>query len=47
MKCMQNPVTGEIVRVTDKEAKRLYSYGWKYIPKEVWKKLRVKALAKA
>lgn len=48
MKCIQNLNTGEIRRVTDKEAKRLKASGqvmtnnspWVYAPKKFWKATR-------
>jgi len=38
MKCLRNPVSGEICRVTETEAKRLASYGWEYITKGEYKR---------
>lgn len=37
MKCLRNPMTGEVRRVSDKEARHLASYGWTYTTKSVWK----------
>lgn len=38
MKCVRNPATNEIKRVTETEAKRLASYGWQYITKGEYKR---------
>lgn len=37
MKCVKNPMTGEVRRVADDEAKRLAYFGWEYISKTEWK----------
>jgi hypothetical protein len=42
MKTIKNIKTGEIKRVTDKEADDKVKYGWEYTPKSEWKSLRPK-----
>lgn len=37
MKCLRNPLTGEVKRVQDPEASRLARYGWHYVTKSVFK----------
>ncbi len=37
MKCMMSVDNKHIKRVTDKKAAELYSDGWRYIAKSVWK----------
>ena len=37
MKCMMSVDKKHIQRVTDDKASELYSEGWRYIPKSVWK----------
>lgn len=39
MKCMLNPISGEIKRVLEHEAKHLASYGWRYLSKEQYKSM--------
>ncbi len=38
MKCMKNPITGEIKRVTEAEARKLARYSWVYVSKGEWKR---------
>lgn len=39
MKCIRNPITGELRRVTEYEAKaKFLPYGWVYASKGEWKK---------
>jgi len=50
MKCLLNPVSGEVKRVPDSEARYLASYGWVYIPKAKYRDLmgqRTKLVLKA
>lgn len=37
MKCVQNPISLEIKRLTEYEAKKLVAYGWVYISKGAYK----------
>ena len=37
MKCIKNSKTGDIQRVSDKEAYNMVGNTWKYIPKSEWK----------
>ena len=38
MKCVRNPTTNEIKRVTETEAKRLVAYGWQHATKGEYKR---------
>lgn len=38
MKCLRNPVTGELKRVHDHEARKMASYGWLYVTKGEYKR---------
>lgn len=38
MKCLRNPITDEVRRVSDPEARHLASFGWVYVPKSVYKR---------
>ncbi len=38
MKCLRNPITGELKRVSEPEGRRLAAYGWTYVPKGEWKR---------
>ena len=37
MKCLKNVKSGEIIRVSDKQAHQTAGNQWKYIPKSEWK----------
>jgi len=39
MKCIKNSKTGDIQRVSDKEAYNMVGNTWKYIPKSEWKEV--------
>lgn len=47
MKCLRNPIDGQIRRVQPPEGRKLASYGWEYVPKSVWKASVRPDLAKA
>lgn len=38
MKCLRNPMTGELKRVPEHEARKLAAYGWTYVTKGEWKR---------
>jgi len=38
MKCLRNPTSGKVKRVSDLEASRLARYGWRYISKSEFKR---------
>ncbi len=38
MKCVKNPITGEIKRVTESEARKLARYSWVYVSKGEYKR---------
>lgn len=37
MKCLQNPVNGEVRRVSETKVSGLLKLGWVYVPKSTWK----------
>ena len=43
-KCLRQPVTGEVVRVSATEAAELAAQGWEYIGKSDYQRLRDKVL---
>lgn len=44
MKTLKNPVSGQIKRVSDGEARELARYGWQYVPKAAWKAHKAEGL---
>lgn len=38
MKCIRNPTTGEILRLTEFAAKQKVRLGWTYVSKGEWKR---------
>lgn len=47
MKTLKNPVSGEIKRVSDDQARELARYGWRYVPKSAWKAYKADGLRMA
>ena len=37
MKCLKNPNTGNIIRVTDKQADQISGKEWQFVSKTEWK----------
>jgi hypothetical protein len=37
MKCLKNVKSGEVIRVSDKQAHQTAGNQWKYVPKSEWK----------
>jgi hypothetical protein len=37
MKCLKNVKSGEVIRVSDKQAHQTVGNQWKYVPKSEWK----------
>jgi len=47
MKCLLNPISGEIKRVPDHEARKLAGYGWVYVAKNQYKAWKAKEIVQA
>jgi len=47
MKCVQHPISGEVKRVSESDARRLVGYAWVYVPKQAYKDWKAKELTQA
>ena len=48
MKCIKNPITGEVKRLDEAKAKRLVrDYAWAWASKQAWKDWKAKELTQA
>ena len=47
MKCVQHPISGEVKRVSESDARRLVGYAWRYVPKQAYKDWKAKELTQA